>query len=45
MKRIHVAGLLCAVLAFATAAAAQNSPSQFVIGGETAKKIHDFTNN
>src|SRR5215470_5269777 len=43
MKRIHVAGLLWAALAFAATASAQNSPSQFVIGGETAKKIHDFT--
>src|SRR5215831_10816473 len=43
MKRIHVAGLLCAVLALPATASAQNSPSQFVITGETAKKIHDFT--
>src|SRR3989442_13762185 len=43
MKRIHTAGLLCAVLVFAATASAQNSLSQFVIGGETAKKIHDST--
>src|SRR5215475_14402673 len=43
MKRIHVAGLVLAALAFAATASAQNLPSQFVISGETAKKIHDFT--
>ena len=43
MKRIHIAGLLCAVFVFAATASAQNSLSQFVIGGETAKKIHDIT--
>jgi hypothetical protein len=43
MKRIHFGGLLCVVLAFAVAAPAQNSLSQFVITGETAKKIHDTT--
>ena len=43
MKRIHIGGLLLAVLALATTAAAQNSPSQFVISGETARRIHDFT--
>src|SRR5215472_18686181 len=43
MKRIHIAGVLCSLLAFAATAPAQNSPSQFVISGETAKKIHDFT--
>src|SRR5438093_10224449 len=43
MKRIHVAGLLWAALVYATAAPAQNLPSQFVISGETARKIHDFT--
>src|SRR6476660_4678900 len=43
MKRIHVAALLCAVLMFAATASAQNSPSPFVISGETAKRIHDFT--
>src|SRR5438093_4366070 len=42
MKRIHVVVLLWAVLAFTATASAQNSASQFVIGGETAKKIHDF---
>ncbi len=43
MKRIHVAGLLWAALAFAATASAQNSSSPFVISGETARKIHDFT--
>src|SRR5438128_2892414 len=43
MKRIHIAGLLCAVFVFAATASAQNSLSQFVIGGDTAKKIHDIT--
>src|SRR5260370_7558135 len=43
MKCFHVAGLLWAVLAVTATASAQNSPSEFVIGGETAKKIHDFT--
>ena len=43
MKRIHFAGLLCLVLAFAATAPAQNSLSQFVITGDTAKKIHDTT--
>ena len=43
MKRIHVAGLLWAALVYAAAAPAQNLPSQFVISGETARKIHDFT--
>src|SRR5438876_11346412 len=43
MKRIHVVGLLWAALAFTATASAQNLPSKFVISGETAKKIHDFT--
>ena len=43
MKAIQVAGLVLAGLVFASTAAAQNSPSQFVISGDTAKKIHDFT--
>jgi hypothetical protein len=43
MKRIHCAGLLCVVLAFAVTAPAQSSLSQFVVTGETAKKIHDTT--
>src|SRR5436853_7361699 len=48
MKRFHFAGLLrtilvlCAILTIAATASAQ-APSQFVIGGDTAKKIHDFT--
>src|SRR5262249_18075462 len=42
MKRTHVA-LLWAALAFTGTGFAQNSPSQFVISGETARKIHDFT--
>ena len=43
MKRLHVAGLAFVVLAFAVTASAQNSTSQFVVGGETAKKMHDFS--
>ena len=43
MKRIQRAGLLCAVFALAVTASAQNLPSQFVISGETARKIRDFT--
>jgi len=43
MKRIHVVGLLCALLVFAANVSAQNFASPFVIGGETAKKIHDFS--
>ncbi|OLD16089.1 MAG: hypothetical protein AUI91_14840, partial [Acidobacteria bacterium 13_1_40CM_3_56_11] len=42
MKRFHVAALVFAVLALAATASAQSSTSQFVVGGETAKKIHDF---
>ena len=42
MKRFHVVGLLCAVFVMTATAFAQ-APSEFVIGGETAKKIHDFT--
>src|SRR5947207_11057040 len=48
MKRFHFAGLLrtilvlCAILTIAATASAQ-APSQFVIGGDTAKKIHDYT--
>ena len=42
MKRFHVAIVVVAILAFAVTASAQNSTSQFVIGGETAKKMHDF---
>ena len=43
MKGIHILGLLSAILAIAATASAQNAPSsQFVINGETAKKIHDF---
>ena len=41
MKRISIAVLLCVIFAFAATASAQSSLSQFVIGGETAKKIHD----
>src|SRR5262245_19068325 len=41
MKRIQVAGLLCAFWVLAAEASAQNSVPQFVIGGDTAKKIHD----
>ena len=43
MKRMHIAGLLCVLFAIAAPASAQNSLSQFVIGGDTAKKIHDTT--
>src|SRR5712671_5542187 len=43
MKRIHFAGRLCFVLAFAVTSPAQNSLPQFVITGDTAKKIHDTT--
>jgi uncharacterized protein GlcG (DUF336 family) len=43
MKRIHFVGVLCVVLALATTASAQDSLSKFVITGEAAKKIHDFT--
>src|SRR5262249_54124178 len=42
MKRTHLA-LLWAALAFTGTGFAQNLSSQFVIGGETARKIHDFT--
>jgi uncharacterized protein GlcG (DUF336 family) len=43
MKRIHFVGVLCVVLALAATASAQDSLSKFVITGEAAKKIHDFT--
>src|SRR4051812_25991113 len=43
MKHTHVLGLLCVFLAMAVTASAQNTPSPFVISGETAKKIQDFT--
>jgi uncharacterized protein GlcG (DUF336 family) len=43
MKRVHLTGLLCVVLALAGTASAQDSLSKFVITGDTAKKIHDFT--
>src|SRR6266699_2017493 len=43
MKRIHVAGLLWAALALTATASAQNAPSPFVISGETARRIHDFS--
>jgi uncharacterized protein GlcG (DUF336 family) len=43
MKRIHDVALLFAVLAFAATAAAQTVPAKFVISGDTAKRIHDFT--
>src|SRR5437899_5387017 len=42
MKRCRVAALVFAVLGLAATASAQSSTSQFIIGGETAKKIHDF---
>src|SRR5690242_21423459 len=43
MKRIHVAGLLWAVLAITATASAQNLPSEFLVTGDAARKIHDFT--
>ena len=43
MKRIQIAGLFWVAFALTATASAQNLPSQFVITGETAKKIHDFT--
>src|SRR6266704_2277895 len=43
MERIYGAVVLtAAVLVLAATASAQSSTSQFVVGGETAKKIHDF---
>ena len=43
MKGFHVAVLFSAVLTIATAAFAQNTPPEFVITGDAARKIHDFT--
>jgi glc operon protein GlcG len=44
MKRIHFVGLLLTVFAFSVTVSGQNpAASPFVIGGDTAKKIHDFT--
>jgi uncharacterized protein GlcG (DUF336 family) len=43
MKRIHCWGLLFVWSALAATGFAQNAPSPFVISGETAKKIQDFT--
>jgi len=43
MKRFHSVLLIFAIAMFATTAAAQTSPSQFVISGDAAKKINDFT--
>ena len=43
MKRMQIAGLLCVLFGLVLTASAQNSLSQFVIGGDTAKKIHDTT--
>jgi uncharacterized protein GlcG (DUF336 family) len=43
MKRVHLVGLFCVVLAFAGTASAQDQLSKFVITGDAAKKIHDFT--
>ena len=43
MKRVHLVRLLCVVLVLAGTASAQDSLSKFVITGDTAKKIHDFT--
>jgi uncharacterized protein GlcG (DUF336 family) len=44
MKRVHFVGLLCVVLALAGTASAQDTLSKFVITGDTAKQIHDFSN-
>ena len=44
MKRIYFAGMLVVVFAFAAATQGQTPPSsQFVISGDTAKRIHDFS--
>src|SRR5215471_5241421 len=43
VKRFHGVALIFAVAMFAATAAAQTLPAQFVISGETAKRIHDFT--
>jgi uncharacterized protein GlcG (DUF336 family) len=43
MKRFHGMALIFAVATFAATAAAQTLPPQFVISGDTAKRIHDFT--
>src|SRR5262249_38948338 len=43
MKRLHGVGLIFAVATFAATAAAQTLPAQFVINGDTARRIHDFT--
>src|SRR5215510_9783977 len=43
MKRIHFVGVLTVVLALAGTVSAQDSLSKFVITGDAAKKIHDFT--
>ncbi len=43
MKRFHVLGLLWAVLTITATASAQNPQSEFVITGDAARKIHDFT--
>src|SRR5262245_57804248 len=43
MKRVHAVAVVAAVLLFGGIASAQNPSSPFVITGETAKKIRDFT--
>src|SRR5437870_13170885 len=43
MKRFHGVALILVVLTFAATAAAQTLPAKFVISGDTAKRIHDFT--
>jgi uncharacterized protein GlcG (DUF336 family) len=43
MKRTHGVAMLFTVLAFAVTAAAQSVPAKFVITGDAAKRIHDFT--
>ena len=43
MKRFRGLSLIFTVAMFAATAAAQSLPAQFVISGDTAKRIHDFT--
>ena len=43
MKRFHIVGVFWAILAITATASAQVSQSEFVISGEPAKKIHDFS--
>jgi uncharacterized protein GlcG (DUF336 family) len=43
MKLLHITASAWVALAMAITASGQNVPSQFVITGETARRIHDFT--